>query len=225
MTTMACSHGSAPISPQGRDHHAQHPPLPLTAPAASRPSDRPAPPLRAGVRTGRRRGGHSRGPRTRHAARRLDHRLARLLAGRAVEPPPERRPHGHRLRRHPRPAGLRAWRTTATTRATAASPGHQRRRPEPAARPGWPRPFRTSLLMHFGTNDVWSNIARRPHPRRVHQAGRPDAGLQPRHADPRRADHPHEPRQLRRAARQRVVAFNARDPRLGARRRAPPARR
>ena len=55
-------------------------------------------------------------------------------------------------------AGLRRRRTTATTRATAASwsPTSPTRTSCPA---GWPRPSPDIVLMHFGTNDVWSNIA------------------------------------------------------------------
>ena len=54
------------------------------------------------------------------------------------------------------------------------------------------------VLMHFGTNDVWSNIAARDDPGGVHHAGRPDAGHQPADEDPGRADHPDEPEHLRR---------------------------
>ena len=52
--------------------------------------------------------------------------------------------------------------------------------------------------MHLGTNDMWGGyIPLADKAGRVHQAGRPDAGEQPRHEDHRRADHPDERRRLR----------------------------
>ena len=129
--------------------------------------------------------------RAHHAARRLDHRLARLLAGAALEPAAEHRLHQHRLRRHARPAGLRRS-LRRRQRGPRRLPRHQRRRPEPAA--GWLSAARPDIvLMHFGTNDVWSNRADRDDPGRVRQAGRPDAGQQPGDEDPGREDHPDEP--------------------------------
>ena len=79
------------------------------------------------------------------------------------------------------------------------------------------------VVMHFGTNDVWSSIA----PDRILAAYTKLVdqmrATNPRHEDPRRADHPDEPRQLLglRAARRRPQRA---DPGLGRGRRAPATR-
>ena len=75
--------------------------------------------------------------------------------------------------------------------------------------PGWLAATHPDIvLMHFGTNDVWSNRRRRRDPRRVQQAGRPDAGQQPGDEDPGRADHPDERRASCAECPARVAALN-----------------
>ena len=167
---------------------------------------------------------HGGGPGPDHAARRLHHRLARLLAGPALGPAADA------------PDSPTST-SSARCRGGGCIPARLRRRQRGPRRllatgiadqnqlPGWLAATRPDIvLMHFGTNDVWSNIPHRDHPGRVQQAGRPDAGQQPGHEDPRRPDHPDDPERLHRLPGRRGRA-QQRDPGLGRRARPPRSRR
>ncbi|CAG6391464.1 hypothetical protein SCOCK_120101 [Actinacidiphila cocklensis] len=128
---------------------------------------------RGAVRRGRAPGGRRRA-RADHAARRLDHRVARLLARPALEPAPERRLHEHRLRRDPSAAGLRGG-VRRGQRGARRHPGHQHREPEPAAG--------LAFGDHAGHRADAPRDERRveqhpaePDPGRLHDDGRADAG-------------------------------------------------
>ena len=113
----------------------------------------------------------------------------------------------HRLRRHAARTGL--WcRLRRRQRGPRRFPRHQHRQPEPAAglalgdasrcrddAPGHQR----RVEQHPGGHD----------PRRLRQAGRPDAGQQPGHEDPGRARSSRWPRPAAPQCGQRVVDLNA----------------
>ena len=117
------------------------------------------------------------------------------------------RPHRHRLRRHARRRRAAGSPTTATTRATAAS---------------WPptSPTRTSSCGWLAAHPARHRDHALRHERRVEQhrtatilaafsqAGRPDAGQQPEHEDPRRQDHPDDATAVRTVCPERVVDLN-----------------
>ena len=148
-----------------------------------------------------------------HAARRLHHRLARLLAGAAVGPAAAHRLHQHRLRRHAARPRLQPGRYDGDNEGhggfLATDIANQNQLP------GWlvrhPPRHRAHAPRHQRRLEQPSH---RADPRRVRHAGGPDAGQQPGHEDPGGADHPDDPERLHRCPPRRGRA-QQRHPRLG----------